>query len=377
MHEPLRHSGKSSYDPSTGTISVGQNPASDAVTIQLHNPETGAVDSVLILGKQQTGKSNSLRVILVEAYISGRFAIVPLDPLNKNYFFETWNQIIDEHLIATDLDGAVRNLTMIRSIMESRLAGQAEVFPSILVAIDDADVVLQHALGARLVGDILERGGKAGVGLVLAISDISTVENDIDLMYELVSCHTKVVALPDTHFVIDDLVARYGKRRSHTWRDDILSFVLHRGAETTTIGILAGVTGSDATPAQAHAWCEHEFARYGVTFRDWQVLDGDPRSWWTMQPIAARFWFLRKHHDEWALTIVISRVPTSWFTNNADMLDWASRVISNNFITDLEPWEEGPTTGERDSLTLYADVSGKIIPKDTSGLIEEAILNRY
>src|SRR5690349_13987054 len=58
-HEPLRHSGKSSYDPSTGTISVGQNPASEAVTIQLHNPETGAVDSVMILGKPQTGKSNS------------------------------------------------------------------------------------------------------------------------------------------------------------------------------------------------------------------------------------------------------------------------------------------------------------------------------
>jgi hypothetical protein len=153
--------------------------------------------------------------------------------------------------------------------------------------------------------------------------------------------------------------------------------VLHRGAETTTIGILAGVTGSDATPAEAQMWCEHEFARYGITFRDWKVLDGDPRSWWTMQPIAARFWFLRKHHDEWALTIVISRVPTSWFTNNADMLDWASRVISNSFITDLEPWEEGPTTGERNSLTLYADVSGKIIPKDTSGLIEEALLDRY
>jgi hypothetical protein len=121
---------------------------------------------VLILGKPQTGKSNSLRVILVEAYISGRFAVVPLDPSNKNNFFKTWNQVIDEHLIGTDLDSAIRNLTMIRSIMESRLAGQAEALPSILVAIDDADVVLQHALGARLVGDILERGGKAGVGLV-------------------------------------------------------------------------------------------------------------------------------------------------------------------------------------------------------------------
>jgi hypothetical protein len=378
LHEPIQHSGESSYDPSNGTISIGQDRNGASVSMLLHEPGAGVIHSALILGKPQSGKSNTLRVIMLEAYLSGKFLIVPLDPLGKNEFLETWHQITDDQLIATDLDGAIRSLTTIRGIIEKRLAAERpETYPGILVGIDDADIVLQHSLGARLITDILERGGEAGVGLVLVVSDISAVENDADLMYELVSCHTKAVLLPDTHFVIDDLVARHGKRRSSTWRDDTLSFVLHRGAGTTTIGLLAGITGSDATPAEAQAWCELEFARHGVMLSNWQAVHGEPWSWWTMQPLAARFWFLRKHHDEWALTQTISRVPTSMFESTADMLKWASEVISARFTVDLEPWQMGPTTPEKDSITLYADVSGDIIVKDTTKLVEEALLNRY
>jgi hypothetical protein len=121
--EPRPHSGESSYDPSTGTISVGQYADGSRVSIRLHDPESGDVDSALILGEPQAGKSNCLRMIAVEAFMTGRFAIVPSDPLNRNGFSELWHGIArKDHLIATDIEATIRNLAMARYIVEGRYA---------------------------------------------------------------------------------------------------------------------------------------------------------------------------------------------------------------------------------------------------------------
>ena len=60
-----------------------------------------------------------------------------------------------------------------------------------MVAIDDSDALLQQDLGARLVTDLLQRGGLAGVGLAIVVSDINSIVSNADLMYELVSCENR------------------------------------------------------------------------------------------------------------------------------------------------------------------------------------------
>lgn len=380
--EPLRHRGKPTYDPSTGAISVGISLDGNSVSMRLHDPQTGSVDSALILGEPQSGKSNLLRIMIAEAFASGRFLVLPSDPSGRNQFAELWSGIVyKDHLIATDADGTIRNLTIARGVMEDRLGTenewQSKESPAVLVAIDDADIVLQQPLGSRLVTDILGRGGNVGVGLLVVIADISKLEDNVDLMYELVSCRMQAASIPNGRLVLADLAARYGKRRPCTWRDDGWSFVLHRGGNDTSLGLLMAATGSDATPAQAQEWCRQQLAVAGINLWDWATVDGDPRSWWTMGQGGARFWFLRQHSDEWALVMNVSKLATSDFPETVDMLQWAEEVIANGFTVKLESWKMGPTTGEQDTITLYADVSGDLVPKDASDLIQQALLNLY
>jgi hypothetical protein len=380
--EPIPHPGKSTYDPATGTISVGISLDGTPQTMPLHDPETGTVNSVMIFGDPKSGKSNALRLMIAEAFGSGRFIVLPSDPSGRNGFADLWNgAAYEDHHIATDVDGTLRNLTMTRQIIEDRLSAgdewQKKQPPGVLVAIDDADTVLQHSLGSRLVTDILDRGGNVGVGLLIGIADVCGLEGDVDLMYELMACRIKAAFTPNARHILSDLSARYGERRRHTWREDGLSFILHRGGSAASLGLLTAAIGSDVTLAQAQAWFQHQLALVGVNLHDWKRVDDDPRSWWTMGQLGARFWFLRQHSDEWALIMNISKFPASDFPQTVDMIKWAEEVIENHFTVKLQPWMMGPTTGEKDSISFYANVSGDIVAKDTTDLIQQTLLNLY
>jgi hypothetical protein len=90
------------------------------------------------------------------------------------------------------------------------------VSPGIIVAIDDSDALLQSDLGARLVTDLVQHGGLAGAGLVIVVSDVSSITGDTDLMYELVSCENKTAYMPNEYYVLAGLTAMHGKCRTGT-----------------------------------------------------------------------------------------------------------------------------------------------------------------
>jgi hypothetical protein len=261
--EPIPWSGRPSYDPDTGTIAVGEYLSDgEPVRIQLHEPNSQEVYSGLIIGDQGSGKSNSLRIIAAEAAMSGKFLVLPilLGGGGHKKFLEFWAAIARyDRFIATTQDKAIEILSLARHIADERL--QAEypagdgASPGVIVVIDNSDSLLQQELGARLVIDILQRGGPAAVGIIQTVSDISALTGNSDLMYELVRCQTQQAFMPNGYDLLAFLTAVHGDQREETWRDAAATFILHRDTARTSLGILIASIPRKATPGEAQKWC--------------------------------------------------------------------------------------------------------------------------
>ena len=158
------------YDPATGRFRIGVGAGGAASTWQLNTPRVG-VEHGLILGGPDTGKTNTLRVLNVEAIQTGRFAIWPADPTGRHDLPSIWAPVTDR--IATTRAETVDLLAAADDLITDRLeeGGYTDPTsdrPAILLTIDEAPHVLagdRHATG--LAERIATRGGPAGVGLVV------------------------------------------------------------------------------------------------------------------------------------------------------------------------------------------------------------------
>jgi hypothetical protein len=383
--EPIHHGGHSSYDPETGTIAVGEHVDDGAlIRIRLHDPDTGEVPSALAIGNPGMGKSNWLRVMAGEAAMSGRFLVIPilLGRQEDADHLAFWQAIAaDERLVATSPDKAIEILTLVRHIVNERLENEQterdQISPAIMVAIDDSDVLLQQDLGARLVTDLLQRGGLAGVGLAIVVSDINSITSNADLMYELVSCENRQAYMNNGHYVLAGLAAMHGKRRTETLRDSEPVFVLHRDASRTSLGFLIASISAEASSAQAQKWCSERLMEAGVHVTEWEHPINDPECWEMFDPLRVRFYELRRHADVWAVVAVISKIGGTAMSEPADMISWADQAIEFRFSTRRSSWQRGPTTDCPSALTLYSDIKGELTAKNTDAGIFDAILRIY
>lgn len=330
------------------------------------------------------GKSNWLRVMAGEAAMSGKFIVIPvlLGRHEDDGLSAFWQTIAaDERLAATSPDKAIEILTLVRHIVNERLeTGQAErdqISPAIMVAIDDSDALLQQDLGARLVTDLLQRGGLAGVGLAIVVSDINSIVSNADLMYELVSCENRQAYMHDGNYVLAGLTAVQGKRRTETLRDSEPVFVLHRDASQTSLGFLVGSISAQVSAAEAQAWCSERLAEVGVHVTEWEHPINDTECWQMLDPLRVRFYELRRHYDAWAVVAVISHIGGTAISEPADMISWADQAIEFRFTTRRASWQRGPTTDCSSALTLYSDIQGELTAKNTDAGIFDAILQIY
>ncbi|MFI9387609.1 hypothetical protein [Kutzneria sp. NPDC052558] len=382
-NEPLEHSGKSSYDPETGTIKVGVYEDGDTERCVLHDPGTGYVNSVLIIGEPGMGKSNHLRVLTLEALLTERFFVIPSDPSGKNNLRRKWRGVCEDHYFAEDLEETVANLQAACRIIDSRYrennySQPSREIPGIIFPIDDADSVLQDARGLRLVEKILATGGKVGVGLFIVAANIFAMEANPAIIHTLMSCEIKTAFATNGYFVLADLQARYGEPRPSTWNAESLSMLLYTSKKDAVLGFLAAATSCELSPADACEWADgllgaNSMPEVGRKLAPWKMVDGDPRSWWTLDLLEACRWYIRRNNDAWALVRVIANFPPIGTTRNADMLEWAIGAIGNRFTVDLAKWRIGPSTGEKGLSALYVDVKGSIVGKDRSESIKQLI----
>jgi len=381
-NKPLAHPGGSTYDPSTGTIAAGEQNDGRRIRWRLHDATTGRVNSGLIFGDPDTGKSNLLQVLLLEAGMTGVYFIVPSDPSGRNDFLEKWGHLATSRPIATNVEGTIETLRSACRMIDARGAegyytAPSEDVPAVLFGVDDADPVLLDPEGARLVGRIVVEGGERGIGLYMVVSDLVALAENPALMRHLVTCDQKAAFCLDGNFVLADLTARYGDSRSQTWRDDGLSFVVHSGHNDTTLGLIVATTTSDISPADAQSWCDTLLSARGAATIGWTVVDSDPRSWWTIDALQFDRWFLRRHQDAWTLIRVLTNNPALASKNGAEVLQWAEAAIEHRFTTMIAPWRIGPTTGEQGLSALYADITSDIVVKDRSASLMQLLTRLY
>jgi hypothetical protein len=246
-----------------------------------------------------------------------------------------------------------------------------------MVAVDDSDALLQHDFGARLITDLLQRGGLAGVGLAIVVSDINRITNNSDLMYELVSCENRQAYMHNGNYVLAGLAAMDGKRRTETLRDSEPVFVLHRDASRTSLGFLIGSISAEASSAEAQAWCSERLAAADVHVTEWAHPINDPECWEMLDPLRVRFYELRRHADAWAVVAVISKIGGTAMSELADMISWADQAIEFRFSARRSSWQRGPTTDCPGALTLYSEIQGELTAKNTAAGIFDAILHMY
>jgi hypothetical protein len=96
-----------------------------------------------------------------------------------------------------------------------------------------------------------------------------------------------------------------------------------------------------------------------------------------LDPLRARFFELRRHHDAWAAIAVVSKIGGAAISEPADMISWADQAIEFRFTTRRSSWQRGPTTECPGALTLYSEIKGELTAKDTSAGIFNAILQIY
>ena len=316
--------------------------------------------------------------------MSGKFLVVPVLPTLKtdSGLADFWSAIAaDDRLIATSQDKATEILTLVHHIVNKRFElGQPEqdhITPGIIVAIDDSDTLLQQDLGSGLVKDLLQRGARARVGLLLVVSDINGLTGDTDLMYQLVSCEHKQAYMANGYYVLTALTAIYGKRRTETWHDHTASFVLHREGSRTSVGFLIGSIPGEVPSEAARAQCSETLSRAGVRAAEWTHPRNDPECWTMLDPLSLRLYELRHHRDGWALVAIISEILGLAISEPAELISWAHEAIKFRFTVQHPSWQRGPSTDCPDALTLYSDIQGELAVNDVDDKIMDTILQMY
>ncbi|MFD1147888.1 hypothetical protein [Saccharothrix hoggarensis] len=194
----VRYPGGNSYNVATGTIRIGRSITGSDMSLWLNDPETGTVDHVWILGDSGAGKSNSLRIVLLEAVGSGLFHIFPSDPRNEHGFDRLWRSAVDTPAwIATNAADTMRNLEAAVRVVKARAASESVSSPTaerpgILFGIDDADDVLRLPRGRELIRYIVTHGQAVGVGMVAVIRDLDCVGGDEVLCREIANARSTV-----------------------------------------------------------------------------------------------------------------------------------------------------------------------------------------
>jgi hypothetical protein len=186
---PITRFRKPTYDPATGLFEVGMG-MDGPMHWRLTNRGVGLANG-LIAGPAGSGKSNVVRLVVVEALCSDLFDIAVADPLDRN----GWAGLLAQYATRTAVTqlATVDLLRWVVGQVGSRL-DEADLWrlpgsnhPGLLIVVDDAHVVLRDPAAADLAAKIALDGPGVSIGLVAVLESVNpnTVAGRLDLMTAL------------------------------------------------------------------------------------------------------------------------------------------------------------------------------------------------
>lgn len=162
-----------SYSADTGTFESGIGMDGPRHW-RLNTPGAGTANG-LAAGAEGLGKTNFLRIVVVEAASSGRFCVTAADPADRGGlagFAEHFSPAqlppargVDE---TRQLLGALAAMVEFRTSAPQDYTTPTSEFPGVLLALDDGDVVLSDRATADLAAYVATQGPQVCVSLVVA-----------------------------------------------------------------------------------------------------------------------------------------------------------------------------------------------------------------
>lgn len=162
------------YDPHTGRFEMGTGM--DGPHHWQLTTAPGRVENGLVAGPPETGKTNVLRMVLVEALCSGSLDVAAVDPLDRNGLAGIAAGA--DCQTATTIHGARHLLAEAAALVAARASGArpltlAPDARGFLLVVDDALAVLTDPEVAALAGRVAVEGPAVGVGLVVSTTSVS------------------------------------------------------------------------------------------------------------------------------------------------------------------------------------------------------------
>lgn len=162
-----------SYNPKTGCFAYGRDADGRESYWQLVRPGEGARHGIIV-GPRDTGKTNALNLIKLEAYASLIFSLVVLDPTGRHND-TLWREYAD--VMAETIDASRDALKRLESEVAARhtkgYSFTADGNP-ILVTIEDAHILFDASPSAAKSAEAIALYGESvGIGMVMTVPDLN------------------------------------------------------------------------------------------------------------------------------------------------------------------------------------------------------------
>ncbi|MGH4017789.1 MAG: hypothetical protein ACRDT0_00805 [Pseudonocardiaceae bacterium] len=166
-----------SYDAATGAFSLGQDGSGNDRYWSLHAPG-GPLRNGLMAGPPGCGKTNSLNLVAIEAFSSGRIVPMVADPQDRNGHAERIGVHLPSEQFANDVAGTIRLLHGFSSMIEHRQGAGGFTTPipkepGVLLLLEDAHTIFSDPALAELGERIATAGPPVCVAMVVTTETIT------------------------------------------------------------------------------------------------------------------------------------------------------------------------------------------------------------
>lgn len=160
-----------SYDPATGCHRIGFTSTGQPAYWRLNIPGRG-LEHGLVCGPPGSGKSNMLRMVMLETALQPGFSLWSADPGGRHLLPEPVERAAER--TATDLRGTLALLRELDVLLELRIRrgpvpDPDPATPGVVCVVEDAHLVFGDDLAAtRTAERIVVSGGRYGIALVVS-----------------------------------------------------------------------------------------------------------------------------------------------------------------------------------------------------------------